>query len=225
MARIDLTGLWACAQLTTGRSSAVGIGEMVTRTRLLSRLAVTQTGDHLAVTWRVLDMDVDTGTWLARVRISRALVEALEVLERGGTVRGDRVELDWAESTIGAHVDPGDPLPTDPADPRVRDPDGDGRPGVTIRFKGIATGAVHVIQRTRTLLRSDPVTDPDRITGRVEWTLEQAVLGATNPLLRLAPTVQPSDRPEESWFAMARVRDDASDAEVLETVVRLFDGR
>ena len=91
---IDLRGEWLCAQLTTGQSKTPGIGEALTRTRLSSRLTLTQDGDALSVSWRVVDLSIDTGTRIARAELSPDLVENMSILERPGRVHDGRLELD-----------------------------------------------------------------------------------------------------------------------------------
>ncbi|MAQ19710.1 MAG: hypothetical protein CMN30_33525 [Sandaracinus sp.] len=222
---IDLRGEWLCAQLTTGQSKTPGIGEALTRTRLSSRLTLTQDGDALSVSWRVVDLSIDTGTRIARAELSPDLVENMSILERPGRVHDGRLELDWAQSVMGAEVDEDESLPEEPDDPRVRDTDRDGEPGVTIKFRGLARGRVFAAQRTRTRLLSDPIGDerPTRIAGLVEWRLEQTVLGATNPLLKLAPTIHPIDERDASWFVMERESASMSDDQARERIETLFD--
>ena len=222
---IDLRGEWLCAQLTTGESKAPGIGEMLTRTRLSSWLTIAQEGDALQVRWRVIDLAIDTGTRLARAELSPGLIENMADLERPGRIHERRLELDWAQSVIGAEVGEDESLPEEASDPRVRDTDQDGEPGVTIRFRGLARGRVFAAQRTRTRLLSDPIEHdrPPHLAGLVEWRLEQTVLGATNPLLKLAPDVRPVDERDASWFVLERVTSPVSDDEARERIDALFD--
>jgi len=99
-----------------------------------------------------------------------------------------------------------DPLPTDPEDPRVIDQDEDGEPGMTVRITllGILEGETYVVQRMSYRL-SGVVVGSDRIEGTIEWSDEQTVLGATNPLLK-AETVGTLDPdPAAHRFVMVRV--------------------
>lgn len=224
----DLTGVWACLQVTTGEVRVVRIGRFETVTRLTSRLELSQQDREVSVVWTVLRLDIDSGTRLARPRLSRRVVDAMEVLQRPGRIEGDaasgfRLVLPLVSSTLGAVLrDPDEPLPKRRADPRVVDAEGNGRPGATIEFGGLVRGLVDVVQRSRSRLEGR-ILGPDYVEGRVRWRVEQKVLGATNPLLRLAPLTRPLDDPERSWFRMTRVRGEAGRDELLEAARGLSD--
>lgn len=74
---------------------------------------------------------------------------------------------------IGAELaDPNDPLPTEGDDPRVRDDDGDGNPGVTIHNS--AQGEQYSASRTRVTSLVGQVVDSDAIDG------EQSAVGESS---------------------------------------------
>ncbi len=79
-----------------------------------------------------------------------------------------------------------DPLPTDPADPRVRDDDGDGRPGVTATISaagGAVTGELYLARRE--IFAYDLAEQSDgTLTGVVRDDSEQLVVGASNEVFR-----------------------------------------
>lgn len=79
-----------------------------------------------------------------------------------------------------------DPLPTDPADPRIVDADGDGRPGVTATITaggGAVTGELYLARRE--IFAYDLVEQPDgTLTGVVRDGSEQLVIDTSNELFR-----------------------------------------
>jgi len=76
-----------------------------------------------------------------------------------------------------------DVLPTDPADPRVVDDDGDGKPGVTVRIKVSEDfqGEIYIARRER--FAYDVTRQRDgSLTGAVTDQSEQLIVGASNDL-------------------------------------------
>ena len=75
------------------------------------------------------------------------------------------------------------PLPTDPNDPRIRDDDGDGKPGVSAHIfvaDGIE-GDLYIARRE--IFSYDVVQEsPDRLTGTITDESEQLILGASDPV-------------------------------------------
>ena len=79
-------------------------------------------------------------------------------------------------------------LPTDPADPRIVDDDGDGNPGVTvtIRVGDDLTGELYIARRE--IFAYDVLlTEPDTLTGTVTDDSEQLVIGASDPAFAISP--------------------------------------
>lgn len=76
-----------------------------------------------------------------------------------------------------------DPLPTDPADPRIADDDGDGKPGVTARITapGGVTGELYLARREIFAYTADQ-QDDGSLVGTVDDDSEQLVIGASNPV-------------------------------------------
>jgi hypothetical protein len=123
-----------------------------------------------------------------------------------------RIQRDATPTPLG--IDLADPttesLPTDPADPRVTDPDGDGKPGVTVTIRaGDLTGELY-IARLEIFAWEGFLVAPDRIEGVVTDLSQQLVLGASDPVFATAGSgwVQHADltespivlvRVDESW--------------------------
>ncbi len=103
------------------------------------------------------------------------------------TVSDGLIRIQRPETPTGIGIrfeDPAnDVLPTDPADPRVVDDDGDGKPGVTVRIKVTEDfqGELYIARRER--FAYDVVRQDDgSLTGEVTDQSEQLIVGASDPL-------------------------------------------
>ena len=74
-------------------------------------------------------------------------------------------------------------LPKDPADPRIVDDDGDGKPGVTVRIRvsDDLSGELYIARREIFSFEAFQEA-PDRIEGVVTDGSEQLVIGASDPI-------------------------------------------
>ncbi len=79
-------------------------------------------------------------------------------------------------------------LPTDPADPRIVDDDGDGKPGITvsIRVSDEISGELYIARR-EIFAYDAALIEPDRIVGTVTDDSEQLVIGASDPIFATSP--------------------------------------
>lgn len=96
-------------------------------------------------------------------------------------------------------------LPTRPADPRVRDWDGDGQPGATVRLRLplLPDAELWIVQRARAML-DGAVVAPGRVEGGVRvMEFDQEVIGARPAFLRRTPRQRPD--PQASRFRLVRV--------------------
>ncbi len=107
------------------------------------------------------------------------------------------------------------PLPTDPADPRITDDDGDGKPGVSARL--VLAGGVEAdlyIAR-REIFSYDVVQEsPDRMEGTITDRSEQLIVGASDPLFDVQSAWVQHPDPERNPVIWVRV-DDTWDCERL----------
>jgi hypothetical protein len=125
---------------------------------------------------------------------------------------------------LGARLeDPAnDPLPTDPDDPRVTDPDGDGHPGVTVEVSGFVSGQVYLVQRLVRGFRG-VVSSDGSIAGTVTGTGDQVVIGASNAILRtFTPKFEHNPDPKRNTFVWVPVPDDSTCETVVAGRDRLF---
>lgn len=96
-------------------------------------------------------------------------------------------------------------LPAGAADPRVRDWDGDGRPGATLRLRLplVPDAELWIVQRGRAVL-DGVVVAPGRVEGRMRVVeFAQEVIGARPGFLHRTPRQTPD--PDASHFTLVRV--------------------
>jgi hypothetical protein len=124
-----------------------------------------------------------------------------------------RVRRPPTPTPVGIRLD--DPfvesLPTDPADPRIVDDDGDGKPGLTVTIEVTPefVGELYIARREIFAYEAF-LTEPDLLTGVVTDDSEQLVIGASDPVFASSPAnwVQDPDltkspiilrRVDETW--------------------------
>lgn len=188
----------------------------VTRTSYVVQLVeIAQDGLTLKMTDSYCLTFVDDGTPLVTTEIPTGFMTALRPLTRIAALSETGEQVAFVQQPYlevrGAILEneKTDALPADPKDPRVVDQDNDGNPGMTVsvRILGIIEGETYVVQRVWYRL-SGIVVAPDRIEGSIEWSDEQVVLGATNPLLVADTIGYPDPDPAKSVFIMIRAQDD-----------------
>ncbi|MCB9729694.1 MAG: hypothetical protein H6744_05320 [Deltaproteobacteria bacterium] len=223
----DLSGTWGRLDVTTSVSQVPMIGDVTTTYRAISRVQIAQTGTKLTMEEHLCVVRFESDHSEARSSLVEGFVATAPPLERharlvhkGGKWRLDASELIEIHGARLEHPDK-DALPTDPKDPRVRDMDHDGHPGLTVNVAGLVEGSVHLVQRVRTLLRG-LVRSADRIDGLITWSRAQSVLEATNLFLRNTPSTVPHPDPSRSWFRAQRVRPGTDCATLVADAERLF---
>lgn len=212
----DLSGTWAMLNVHTATVDLPVVGATTVRTTGRFLVVVAQDGRDLTLAVTVCSLAIDNGTDLVATIVPDAFVRSLPVAERPAQLEpvdgGLRlVQPRWYD-VRGVRLD--DPaseaLPTEPADPRVWDQDGDGNPGITLQVTGVVDGAVYVAQRASEVLTGVDHTE-STLDGFVAWTDEQVVLGADNVLLEVDQLARPAAA-DESFFLMTRM-DEGADCE------------
>lgn len=210
----DLEGSWAMVQVYPQTAVLPFAGE-VTRTSYVVQLVdIEQHGGTVTMRDSYCLTFVDDGTPLVTTEIPTVFMAALRPLPRTATLSEQGGEIAFVQQPYlevrGAVLENAetDALPIDPDDPRVFDQDGDGYPGMTVLVKilGIIEGRTYVVQRVRYAL-SGRVVAPDRIEGNIEWSDEQTVLEATNPLLKIDTIGYPVPDPNKNIFVMIRMQE------------------
>ena len=210
----NLQGRWAFVQVFTEIAVVPLAGEIRRTSTVALFTNVTQEGAELALADTYCFTRVDDGTPLIETAIPEAFMSSLVPLVRLGRVDvsngGVSFETETHIEVRGARLDdpPNDELPIDADDPRVVDQDEDGKPGMTVRatILGFVKGEIYVVQRV-TYRLIGRVIDDQTIVGTIEWTDEQTVLGASNPLLTAQTTGVPDPDASLHRFVMRRVDD------------------
>lgn len=182
----DPVGEWALRRVLVTSTDAPVVGATTTTTVTTSRVTISAAGADFELVDDVCGVALESSSALATpslasdypARIPTKTVTAS--LESGDLVVPLGIDLTGVEL-----ADPdGDPLPTDPDDPAVRDVDVDSQPGLTVflQITGLGVVEVYVAQRHESTLRSSSLGD-ERIHGALETArFEQSTLGASNDL-------------------------------------------
>jgi hypothetical protein len=177
---------------------------------------LTHDGRRLSGQGTICRLDLDSGTSLVKTILPAQFLRSLPkpMIDARLDAEDGQLKFRQAKQTIvvGAELKrpTKDKLPTSPKDKRVRDQDGDDKPGVTIKIDGLVTGDIYVAQRTWTRLRGSKRVD-GTFQGRVYFGNEQSILEATSSMLESAPETRAL--PEKSWFKLVRVDKDADCAD------------
>jgi|GEM_PF-2686857 len=140
------------------------------------------------------------------------------------TVEGSSVSVAKDRIVLGAElVDPAnDALPTDAADPRIRDMDGDQNPGMTVTLQGLFQAQLYITYRHFIGL-SGQADESGCIAGTLNGTRDQTQLGASDDaLLAFDFSPQPHPDPDINTFVMVPVAGDLSCAELIAEEAALF---
>ena len=220
-AELDLSGTWVHRQDTTTVSRIATVGRVRSTTTSFVLYELRQTEGELRGHGRVCDIRIDSGSPMVETYLPDAFLEAVEAPQLRASVERDagtvRVEQARTWSVLGASLDApsDDALPSDADDPRVRDDDHDGHPGVTVRIGGLIDGEVYLVQRGWSEF-AGTAHDADTIRGDVSFDQDQEILGATRRALRSQPPTRPDDRPGASTFVMLRLSEGAGCREAVE---------
>jgi hypothetical protein len=212
---LNLDGRWAQLLVTTTVSRIPMLGEVRSVTAALLLMEIDQSGQNLSIHRQLCALDVDSGTSVVRTEVPDAFVDAIRDTTESATLvhttRGPSLNGWRAQELVGlTGVNFTEPLPTDFSDTRYVDSDGDGNPGLTIRVRGLVSGEVYVASRGITELRPTSMTG-ELMSGEVDWTAEQVVLGASNRFLRgdgADPDPEPGYR--GNYFRARRVAADST---------------
>lgn len=173
---------------------------------------ITQSGSTLILQDRYCFTDADPSTLLFTTNIADDVMQSIVPAPRTATLSLDNCDIrfnqGWHTEVRGAILEnpDTDELPTHPDDPRLIDLEGDGHPGMTIAASilGLFTGEGYAVQRYRYRLNGT-IFDANTIVGYIEWTSEQNVVEATNPLFMEAFSDSTDPDPTKHKFVMLRV--------------------
>jgi hypothetical protein len=207
----DLSGDWAVVQKLVATAHLPVVGGITIDTVIGSVTHITQSGSQLILQDHYGFTDARPSSPLFRTNIADEVMESIAPQPRTArlvlTDCDFRFVQDLYTEVRGAVLQDSvdDPLPTEVDDPRVIDLEGDGHPGMTIQASilGLFTGEGYAVQRYRYRL-DGTVLNGDTVVGFIDWTSEQNMLAATNPLFMEAFTSSTDPDPAKHRFVMVR---------------------
>ena len=221
----DVSGTWGL--FSKYFSNAQGLsGSQISRSYYLQEYV--QNGEELTVTETLCDIAIDAPTAGTSIRLGPGFAAAQPQVTRAGTIIAgiDSYEFSLELTYVARGVDLADvvdeELPTDPADPRVLDPDNDGNPGLTLLLDGILSGQLFEVQRDFTELTGTQ-TSADRIEGLARWGSELSYLGADPEfLLDVVGEALPDSDPNKHTFEIVRLPPGSDCSYILENRCSLY---
>jgi hypothetical protein len=204
----ELDGKYTLLQVTMTVTEVPMLGPMKTTTTVVSVHDLVNEGDRLRGKGTLCDITVLGERDLLETTILPRLRKVLPPPEIDARLIKKNGKLTFFHKTptivLGAKLRTPDDeqLPVESRDHRVFDQDLDGKPGVTLRVKGMAEGDIHLVQRMWTRLDGWQREDGS-FGGVARHGLTQSVLGATAPMLRQPPTNVPTA--DGSYFRLGRL--------------------
>lgn len=226
---IDMNGVWAQVQVVATQADAPVIGLIKTRSVAVLKYDMEQTGSELLMHEEVCDLRLEPDTNLTETIVPDAFIQALPHVSKPAVldlaVQPPTLYQPQFAELHGLEMDDpmNDPMPTSADDPRIKDLDGDGKPGLTIYVGGIIDGALYVVQRNKIAL-DGAFEGPDKVAGLMQYEQEQVVLGSDNQLLADNPPISSVDPDtEKTYFISVRMPDGTTCADILAAGDELFD--
>jgi hypothetical protein len=205
----------------TSEVDAPIVGKSETPNRTVARVEQSHTGDSLTIKYKVCDFKIISQDPKITISVSDAFVAGLPEESISGKLVADGTgyKLDvpkfWQLRSVKLANPETDPLPTNPVDPAVEDWDKDGKPGMTVTIDGsVASGDMYVIQRTWTQLQGAS-TGVDAVDGTILWGMEQVLLDATNPVIKMMPAPVATTEPAKNHFKHRRIESYQSCADIV----------
>ena len=211
----DLSGTWAMLQVYPRISVLPLVGESAQTSYVVQLVDISQDNELLTMVDRYCFTYVEDSSFLATTDIPDTFMAALRPAPRSATLSDQDGNIAFEQALYievrGAVLENPDvdALPVDPADPRVFDQDEDGFPGMTVNVNILSfiKAQIYVVQRVQYTL-SGSIVSSDRIEGLIEWSDEQVVLAATNPLLMADSTGYPDPDLSKHIFIMIRAQEE-----------------
>jgi hypothetical protein len=208
----DLAGDWAVVQVLVATADLTIVGSIWIDTVVGAFTHITQSGSALILQDSYCFTDATPSSFLFTTNIADVVMQSIQPEPRTASLSlvdyDFRFSQDWYTEVRGAILeDPeNESLPADPNDPRLVDLEGDGNPGMTIEASilGMFRGAGYAVQRYRYRLEGS-VVNADTIVGYIDWTSDQVVVEATNPLFMEAFTDDTDPDPTKHRFVMIRI--------------------
>ena len=207
----DIESTWARRHVMAGIAELPAFGPKTNLTVTLGKVSVLRTASGFMAREETCDVQIvrPEVTEITTV-IPDAFRASIATIDRPLYIDQGQWIFEQAIQVQGAHlVNPhAEALPTDAEDPRVYDQDQDGLPGVTVLIEGIIDGTVQVVQRTRT--RMVGIRQGARIAGALQWSSEESIIAANDPILENDVPLTPSPNPAESDFVAVEITADVT---------------
>lgn len=205
----DYSGVYILLQETTTVAKVPVVADIVSTMRSVSVHRLSMKGERLVGRGKLCSLEIDSSSALVRTELPAALVRAMPAPEVDARIRSQGGEVTFTQPSrtivLGAKLEDAerDELPTSKNDSRVYDQDGDGKPGVTVRVRGIVSGEVYVVQRSSSSLAGRRT--PGGFSGSIRFSSQDVVLDASSGLLRRRTNTRPDL--ERSSFRLERAPD------------------
>jgi hypothetical protein len=210
----ELTGWWALNETQTALVSNVpAIGTMTQTSKSLYLVEITADTSEaagLVMRARLCDWSTADDIGLTTTSMNPSLFPVLASMSRALTISDasgePRLTTSDGIQLRGLHLDAPatDAFPTALDDPRVRDEDSDGNPGITLFLNGLFPGTLHVSHR-HTARLDGCFKAADTVEGLTAWTTEQLILGSEpQELMDVQPDAQTHPDAALSFFTLRR---------------------
>jgi hypothetical protein len=208
----DLSGRWVLVEVMPAAIELPIVGHVELTTIVALLVDIEQDGARLTLQRTYCFQDVRTAPPLVTTVIPDRFIASLAPSSAKArleeTPGGWRFVQSPCVEVHGARLlDPGrEALPASALDLRVVDQDGDGYPGLTIHvaIAGLLGGNAYVVNRLSTSLEGWLLEDGS-IAGAVQWTSEQTMIGASDPLLLMSYEYLLDPDPAKHFFVLRRI--------------------
>jgi hypothetical protein len=225
----DLSGRWAYQEVLGEVVIAPGFSDPLhSRTVTFAVIDVTQSGADLSMDGPVCDVYIEDAESPVHTNVTDAFWSVFSPLSRTATFSSADGSLVGPDYYVVGGAELTEPeteaLPTEPDDPRVRDDDNDGKPGLTTPITGLFDGEIYTTMRKITAIDGVAVS-ADSIQGKATYTAERNILASDPPSLKdnlSGAEYGPDPDPCTSYFRMVRIGDADDCASVLARVDTLF---
>lgn len=209
----DISGLYGQHMVTTARSSIPVFGDVFTSTHTYSLVQIKQTkAGGLSMTEKVCDIRVVSSNKKIKTIIPKGFQRAVSGQSRSGYLKRNtsgsvKMVFPSKVTIFGAKLarPRKDALPDDEDDKRLVDADKDGKPGLTIKVRGLIDGELYIVTRGWNSLTATLPKALSSIKGSVKWANNQSVVDATSIFLKAQLTTTADKRPSKNTFAWSKL--------------------
>ena len=206
----QMAGQWVMELVSLSDTPVPIVDKVTAKTFTLVLVDVEQKENHLMLKETVCRLDTQLEMSVVQMTPSKHFTRALSGKKRKahlvhGAEGGFELIINPRTIVHSARLEEPatEPLPTTPDDPRVYDADGDGHPGMTMRFSGLIIGEAYLVQRTQSHMRGQFIS-PEHIKGPMTWRTEQSIVDVSNPFLQFAPKPKAGEGRSDSFFVMRK---------------------